>query len=150
MSSDRIKFQVASQSKFWSVLGCLRQPGQLLSQLQKSMREISSQLIKFCATRPDSYRDVPAAETKSIGLPADSAFGEGRRAGASFFARHLDYFIVTQNSHPSPGLGTVKIIYRDPRLIVLPGLAKNAAPRPFAIALGRLRRQLIKPPGRWQ
>jgi hypothetical protein len=27
-----------------------------------------------------------------------------------FFARHLDYFIVTQNSHPSPGLGTVKTV----------------------------------------
>jgi hypothetical protein len=54
----------------------------------------------------------------------------GRRAGALFFARHLDYFIVTQNSHPSPGLGTVKTIYRDPKLIVhLPGLAKNEAPR---------------------
>ena len=32
----------------------------------------------------------------------------GRRAGALFFACHLDYFIVTQNSLPSPGLGTVK------------------------------------------
>src|SRR5664280_671514 len=31
-----------------------------------------------------------------------------RRSGALFFARHLDYFIVTQNSHPSPGLDTVK------------------------------------------
>jgi len=30
--------------------------------------------------------------------------------GALFFARHLDYFIVTQNLHPSPGLGTVKTI----------------------------------------
>jgi hypothetical protein len=60
-----------------------------------------------------------------------------------FFARHLDYFIVTQNSHPSPGLGTVKTIYRDPKLIVrLPGLAKNAAPRRG--------RQLIKPPGRYK
>jgi hypothetical protein len=28
------------------------------------------QLIKFCGTRPDSYRDDPAAETESIGLPA--------------------------------------------------------------------------------
>jgi hypothetical protein len=85
-----------------------------------------------------------------------SSFG---RAG--FFARHLDYFIVTQNSHPSPGLGTVTTIYRDPKLIATyrdwparttetnphPGLmtrpvgrAKNAAPR--------RRCQLIKPPGR--
>jgi hypothetical protein len=37
----------------------------------------------------------------------------GRRAGALFFARHLDYFIVTQNSHPLPGLGIVKTNYRD-------------------------------------
>ena len=63
----------------------------------------------------------------------------GRRSGALFFARHLDYFILTQNSHPSPGLGTVKTIYRDQTTpIHLPGLAKNAAPRH--------RRQLIKPP----
>jgi hypothetical protein len=70
----------------------------------------------------------------------------GRRAGALFFARRLDYFIVTQSSQPSPGLGTAKTNYRDPKLIVhLPGPdsyreAKNAAPR--------RRRQLIKPPGR--
>jgi hypothetical protein len=76
------------------------------------MREKSSQLIKSCGTRTD-----PAAETKSIGLPADPAFGEGRRSGALFFARHLDYFILTQNSHSSPGLGTVKTIYRDLKLI---------------------------------
>jgi len=50
-------------------------------------------------------------------------------------------FILTPNSDPLPGLGTVKTIYRDSRLIVhLPGLAKNAAPRHG--------RQLIKPPGR--
>jgi len=39
-----------------SVLGWLRQPGQLLNQLQKSMRVSTSQLIKFCGTRT-----VPAA-----------------------------------------------------------------------------------------
>jgi hypothetical protein len=69
------------------------------------MRVDSFQLIKFCCTLTD-----PAAETKSIGLQADPAFGEGRRAGALFFARHLDYSIVTHNSHPSPGLGTVKTV----------------------------------------
>jgi hypothetical protein len=41
----------------------------------------------------------------------------GRRAGALFFARHLDYFIVTQNSQPSPGLFTVKTNYHDTKLI---------------------------------
>jgi hypothetical protein len=34
---------------------------------------------------------------RSIGQPADPAFGEGKRAGALFFARHRDYFIVTRN-----------------------------------------------------
>jgi len=31
----------------------------------------------------------------------------GRRAGALFFARHLDYFIVCPDSQSLPGLGTV-------------------------------------------
>jgi len=78
---------------------------------------------------------ISAAETKSIGLPAC-------RSGALFFARHLDYFIVTQNSHPSPGLGTVKTNYHDPKLIVhLPGLAKTRHPDTDANS--------IKPPGRY-
>jgi hypothetical protein len=65
----------------------------------------------------------PATETKS-------SWAAGRRAGALFFARHLDYFIVTPNTQLLPGLGTVKTNYRDPKLFVhLPGLAKNAAPR---------------------
>jgi hypothetical protein len=89
------------------------------------MREKFSLLIKICVTRTD-----PAAETKSMGLSADPAFGEGRRSGALFFAHHLDYFIVTQSSQPSPGLGTIKTIYRDKTTLVhLPGLAKNTAPR---------------------
>jgi hypothetical protein len=36
------------------------------------MRLNSFQLIKSSGTRPDSYRDDPAAETKSIGLWAGS------------------------------------------------------------------------------
>ena len=56
------------------------------------MRVNFNPLIKFCDTWTD-----PAAETKSIGLPADPAFGEGRHAGALFFALHRDYFIVTRN-----------------------------------------------------
>ena len=52
------------------------------------MREKSFQLIKYSCTRPDSYRDVPAAETKSIGLQADSRV-------VMVFARHLDNFIIT-------------------------------------------------------
>jgi len=77
-----------------------------------------SQLIKSCGTWTD-----PAAETESIGQPADAQL-------AAFFARHLDYFILTQNSQLSPGLGTVKTIYRDPKFILhLPGLAKNSPTR---------------------
>jgi hypothetical protein len=34
------------------------------------MREEFNSLIKSCSIRPDSYRDVPSAETKSIGLQA--------------------------------------------------------------------------------
>ena len=36
------------------------------------MREKLNLFTKSCATRPDSYRDIPAAETKLIGLPADA------------------------------------------------------------------------------
>ena len=63
------------------------------------MRVNSSQLIKYCGTRTD-----PAGDKVNRAA--------GRRAGALFFARHLDYFIVTQNSQSLPGLGTVKTTYR--------------------------------------
>ncbi len=48
----------------------------------------------------------------------DSIFGlAGRRAGALFFARHRDYFIVTRNLHCHlSGLGTVSQLHRDPKL----------------------------------
>jgi hypothetical protein len=59
------------------------------------MGEEFAPLIKSCC-----IWTVPAAETKSIGLQADALV-------PCFFARRLDYFIVTQNSHPSPGLGIV-------------------------------------------
>jgi len=49
-------------------------------------------------------------------LPGQHLRAVGRRAGASFFARHLDYFIVTRNSQPLPGLGTVTQLHRDPKL----------------------------------
>jgi hypothetical protein len=54
------------------LINCLLQPGLLLDQLLKSMRENFNPLIKSCATRPDSYRDVPAVETTSIGLQANA------------------------------------------------------------------------------
>ena len=82
----------------------------------------------------------PAAETKSIGLPADellSSLPRPKRRG--FLLIHID----------SPGLGTAGLFHRAPGLFIhLPGLAKTKPPRPFVSALGRLRRQLTKPPGR--
>jgi hypothetical protein len=68
------------------------------------MRLNSFQLIKSCSTRPDIYRDVPAAETKSIGLRAD--------ARVSWFLQtppRLFYRDQTAIVHLS-GLGTVKTV----------------------------------------
>jgi len=50
-----------------ALINCLRQPGLLLTQHQKSMRVNINSLIKSCAART-----VPAAETESIGLPANA------------------------------------------------------------------------------
>jgi hypothetical protein len=50
----------------------------------------------------------------------DSIVGAvGRRAGASFFARYLDYFIVTRNSQPLPGLVTITQLHRYPKLTAI-------------------------------
>jgi hypothetical protein len=65
--------------------------------------------LKFCSIykmlwHPDSF------------VYRDSIIGAvGRRSGASFFARHLDYFIVTRISQPLPGLGTITQLHRDPK-----------------------------------
>ena len=53
-------------------------------------------------------------------IALDSIVGAvGRRAGAVFFARHLDYFIVTRNSQPLPGLGDVTQLHRDPKFTAI-------------------------------
>ena len=70
------------------LINCLLQPGQFYLSIQKSLRVEFNPLIKSCATRPDSYRDDPAAKTKSIGLQADARV-------VMVFARHLDNFIMT-------------------------------------------------------
>jgi hypothetical protein len=49
------------------LINCLLQPGLFYLLIQKSMREEFKPLIESSATRTD-----PAAETKSIGLPADA------------------------------------------------------------------------------
>ena len=40
----------------------------------------------------------------------------GHRAGAVFFARHLDSFIVTRNFAPSTGTAAFSQFNRDPKL----------------------------------
>ena len=68
MTGDcHVRFREGLGGKSPGLLDWLRQPGLLLNRLQKSMREKYNPLIKFCCTRTD-----PAAETKSIGLPADA------------------------------------------------------------------------------
>jgi hypothetical protein len=74
------------------LINCLRQPGQLRNQPQKSIRVNINPLIKSCGTRTD-----PAAETKSIELPADAQL-------SWFLQGYLDNFIVTGQYMP---------IYRD-------------------------------------
>ena len=59
------------------LINCLRQPGQILNRIPKSMRINSNPFIKSCGTRTD-----PAAVTESMGLPADAQL-------AAFFAHHL-------------------------------------------------------------
>ena len=49
------------------LINCLRQPGQLRQSAPKVYASKFISLIKSCGTRTD-----PAAETKSIGLPADA------------------------------------------------------------------------------
>ena len=102
------------------------QPGLILDQPLMSMQVNSFQLIKFSCTRTDS-----AAETKSIGLQADARVVMVFAMPPRLFYRdteilptyqgpgHLDCFIVTLNSQPLPGLGTVKTNYRDPRLTTI-------------------------------
>ena len=103
-------------------------PNALFSFIGSSKRKALYHLSNFGALTPAVYQDYVGAV--------------GRRAGASFFARHPDYFIVTRNSQPLPGLGTLTQLLRDPLLRGhLTGLAKNEAPR--------RRRHLIKPPGRY-
>jgi hypothetical protein len=103
-------------------------PGQICNHSGASMNVKSHSLSSFVSP-------------ELILLPRQTIGAVGRRSGASFFARHLDYFAVTQNSQPLPGLVTFTQLHRDPWLLVrLPGLAKNVAPR--------RRRHLIKPPGR--
>jgi hypothetical protein len=68
-------------------------PNALFSFIRSSKRKVLPFLPNFGALPPAIYRDYLGAV--------------GRRSGASFFARYLDYFIVTRNSQPLPGLGTV-------------------------------------------
>jgi hypothetical protein len=70
------------------------------------MREKSMLFINFSA--PGQFR-----------LPGQTVGLAGRRSGASFFARHLDYFIMTRNSQPLPGLSTFTQLHRDPKVTAI-------------------------------
>jgi hypothetical protein len=92
----------------------------------------SDGLIKCLPPTQDSFVTIPkiyARKLRSIYkilrhpdsfISRDSIFGlAGQRAGASFFARYLDYFVVTRNSQPLPGLVTVTQLHRDPKLCTI-------------------------------
>ena len=88
------------------LINWLQQPGQLHNRLQKSMRVTINPLIKSCCTRPDSYRDDPAAETKSIGLSNDAPLSWFLHTTLTTFSSHdkfcpvtgtMDNFIMTRN-----------------------------------------------------
>ena len=61
------RFKIGPNANSIGLINWLRQPGLLLNQPQKSMRVKFDPLNKSCYARTD-----PAAETKSIGLPADA------------------------------------------------------------------------------
>jgi hypothetical protein len=79
------------------------------------MREEFNPLIKSCCIRPDNYRDVPAAETRSIGLQSDARvvmvfaapprllYRDMTNPAHLSGPRHLDSFIVTPNARPPIG-----------------------------------------------
>jgi len=86
------------------------QPGLLIDQPLRSMRANSFQLVKFCCTWT-----VTAAETKSIGLQADTRvvmvfavpprqfYSDTTNPAHLSGLRHLDNFIVTPNARPPIG-----------------------------------------------
>jgi hypothetical protein len=131
------------------LINCLPQPGTVSQSIPTSMPLNSVPFIKSCVT--GQFR-----------LPGQHHRAAGRRSGVSFFARYLDYFIVTRNftaiyrdlvpSRQFIVTRNFSATYRDwpartTETNSLSGLytrsvgrAKNEAPR--------RRRHLIKPPGR--
>ena len=103
MSSDRMNFSSCFANK---IVDGPRLPFATLTTSQSAPKVYASKFISTYQIwlHPDCYccRD-------KVNRVAS------RRAGALFFARYLDYFIVTQNSHLSPGLVIVKKIYCDPK-----------------------------------
>ena len=83
------------------LINCLRQPGLLCNEPPKSMRENFKSALQLLP--PGLFR-----------LPGQSQWAAGRRSGALFFARHLDYFIVTRTHNPYPDLVPSRLLHRDP------------------------------------
>jgi len=91
------------------LINCLRQPGQLDNQPLKSMPITSFHFLNLYTVTN------PAAETKSIGLPADaqvvmvfaSPSGQFHHSVTNPYCLsglgHLDNFLVTRNLSPSIG-----------------------------------------------
>ena len=92
--------------KLWSILGCLRQPGQIRKHYKVYERELLATYQILWHPDCSCWRD-------KVNRAA------GRRAGALFFARHLDYFIVT---------GQLLPIYRDPAIWTTSSWHENSRP----------------------
>jgi len=70
----------------------------------------------------------PATVTKSVGLPADPAFGAGRRSVVKVFANHLDNFIMTRQQlhiYQDSSFRQFRLDEKTP--VHLPGLAKTSS-----------------------
>ena len=83
-------------------------------------------------------------------LPGQHGWVVGRRSGALFFARHLDYCIVTRYWQPLPGLVTVTQLHRDPKLIAFYQDWQKTRHRDAPLEGGAGPRHQIKPPGRYK
>ena len=87
------------------------------------MRVNSVPLIKFLRTMT-----APATVTESVGLPADPAFGAGRRSVVKVFAHHFNNFIMTrQLLHLYPDSSFIQFHLDMKPIVFVPGRAKTSS-----------------------
>jgi|NGEPerStandDraft_6_1074524.scaffolds.fasta_scaffold03533_5 hypothetical protein len=84
------------------------------------MREEFNSPIKPRTTRPDSYQDDPAAETKLIGLPADAQLTMSLPEGHDYCNTTLTSLLLHQTF--------VKLSERDAKTHARPGIPTPAGP----------------------